>query len=67
VGRGEAFATEPLIALVNLIGRYMNTAAMLACFGVPAPARLTTTHPQALRGQVLNRSRSSAASAGVSP
>jgi 4-carboxymuconolactone decarboxylase len=33
----ETFGTEPLIALVNLIGRYMNTAAMLACFGVPAP------------------------------
>jgi 4-carboxymuconolactone decarboxylase len=33
----ETFGTEPLIALVNLIGRYMNTAALLACFGVPAP------------------------------
>jgi 4-carboxymuconolactone decarboxylase len=33
----EAFGPERLIALVNLIGRYMNTAAMLACFAVPAP------------------------------
>jgi 4-carboxymuconolactone decarboxylase len=33
----EAFGTERLIALVNLIGRYMNTAAVLACFAVPAP------------------------------
>jgi 4-carboxymuconolactone decarboxylase len=33
----ETFGTEPLIALVNLIGRYMSTAAMLACFAVPAP------------------------------
>jgi 4-carboxymuconolactone decarboxylase len=33
----DAFGAERLIALVNLIGRYMNTAAMLACFGVPAP------------------------------
>ncbi len=33
----EAFGEERLIALVNLIGRYMNTAAMLACFAVPAP------------------------------
>ena len=31
------FGTEKLIALVNLIGRYMNTAAVLACFRVPAP------------------------------
>jgi 4-carboxymuconolactone decarboxylase len=34
----EAFGTEKLIALVNLIGRYMNTAAILACFGVPVPS-----------------------------
>jgi 4-carboxymuconolactone decarboxylase len=33
----EAFGPERLIALVNLIGRYMNTAAVLACFAVPAP------------------------------
>ena len=32
-----AFGPEKLIALVNLIGRYMNTAAVLACFRVPAP------------------------------
>jgi 4-carboxymuconolactone decarboxylase len=32
-----AFGTEPLIALVNLIGRYMSTAAVLACFAVPVP------------------------------
>lgn len=34
----EAFGTEKLIALVNLIGRYMSTAAILACFGVPVPS-----------------------------
>jgi 4-carboxymuconolactone decarboxylase len=33
----EAFGTEGLIALVNLIGRYMNTAALLTCFRVPVP------------------------------
>jgi 4-carboxymuconolactone decarboxylase len=33
----ELFGVEDLIALVNLIGRYMNTAAMLACFSVPVP------------------------------
>ena len=33
----EAFGPERLIALVNLIGRYMSTAALLACFAVPAP------------------------------
>jgi 4-carboxymuconolactone decarboxylase len=33
----QAFGPERLIALVNLIGRYMNTAAVLACFRVPAP------------------------------
>jgi 4-carboxymuconolactone decarboxylase len=31
------FSTEQLIALVTLIGRYMNTAALLAAFRVPAP------------------------------
>jgi 4-carboxymuconolactone decarboxylase len=31
------FGVAGLVALVNLIGRYMNTAAMLACFRVPAP------------------------------
>ena len=33
----DVFSTEQLIAMVNLIGRYMNTAAVLACFRVPAP------------------------------
>jgi 4-carboxymuconolactone decarboxylase len=33
----DTFGPEPLIALVNLIGRYMNTAAILACFRVPTP------------------------------
>ena len=33
-----AFSTEQLIALVSLVGRYMNTAALLAAFRVPAPA-----------------------------
>ena len=33
----QAFGTEQLIALVTLIGRYMNTAAVLAAFRVPAP------------------------------
>jgi 4-carboxymuconolactone decarboxylase len=33
----DAFGTDDLIALVNLIGRYMNAAAILACFAVPAP------------------------------
>lgn len=33
----DTFGTDGLIALVNLIGRYMNTAAILACFAVPAP------------------------------
>jgi len=32
-----AFSTEQLIALVTLVGRYMNTAAILAAFRVPAP------------------------------
>ena len=32
-----AFSTEQLVALVTLIGRYMNTAAILAAFRVPAP------------------------------
>ena len=33
----DVFSTEQLIAMVNLIGRYMNPAAVLACFRVPAP------------------------------
>ena len=32
-----AFSTEQLIALVTLVGRYMNTAAILAAFRVPVP------------------------------
>jgi 4-carboxymuconolactone decarboxylase len=32
-----AFSTEQLIALVTLVGRYLNTAALLAAFRVPAP------------------------------
>jgi 4-carboxymuconolactone decarboxylase len=33
-----AFGTNGLVALVNLIGQYLNTSALLACFQVPAPA-----------------------------
>jgi 4-carboxymuconolactone decarboxylase len=33
----SAFGTEKLIALVNVIGRYMSTAAVLATFRVPVP------------------------------
>ncbi|RZQ64592.1 carboxymuconolactone decarboxylase family protein [Amycolatopsis suaedae] len=33
-----AFGTETLVALVNLIGQYLNTSALLTCFQVPAPA-----------------------------
>jgi 4-carboxymuconolactone decarboxylase len=33
-----AFGTNTLIALVNLIGQYLNTAALLTCFQVPAPS-----------------------------
>jgi 4-carboxymuconolactone decarboxylase len=33
-----AFGTNTLIALVNLIGQYLNTSALLACFQVPAPS-----------------------------
>lgn len=32
-----AFGTEGLVALVNLIGQYLNTSAMLALFEVPVP------------------------------
>lgn len=31
------FGTETLVALVNLIGQYLNTSALLTCFQVPAP------------------------------
>lgn len=30
------FGTDGLVALVNLIGPYLNTCALLACFQVPA-------------------------------
>ncbi|CCB71138.1 carboxymuconolactone decarboxylase family protein [Streptantibioticus cattleyicolor] len=33
-----AFGTHTLVALVNLIGQYLNTCALLTCFEVPAPA-----------------------------
>ncbi|MFE9098067.1 carboxymuconolactone decarboxylase family protein [Streptomyces sp. NPDC007264] len=33
-----AFGTNTLIALVNLIGQYLTTSALLACFQVPAPS-----------------------------
>jgi 4-carboxymuconolactone decarboxylase len=32
-----AFGQAGLFALVNVIGRYLNTSAILACFRVPAP------------------------------
>jgi len=32
-----AFGQAGLFALVNIIGRYLNTSAILACFRVPAP------------------------------
>ncbi len=34
----RAFGERRLVALVELIGQYTNTAATLACFDVPAPA-----------------------------
>jgi 4-carboxymuconolactone decarboxylase len=37
------FGTDGLVALVNLIGQYLNTCALLACFQVPAPAPHPTT------------------------
>lgn len=33
-----ALRTDGLVALVNLIGQYLNTCALLACFQVPAPS-----------------------------
>jgi 4-carboxymuconolactone decarboxylase len=36
-----AFGTNTLIALVSLVGQYLSTSALLACFQVPAPG-----HPQ---------------------
>lgn len=32
-----AFGTDTLIALVGLVGQYLTTSALLACFQVPAP------------------------------
>lgn len=32
-----AFGVETLVTLVNLIGQYLTTAALLTCFQVPAP------------------------------
>ncbi|GAA5162531.1 hypothetical protein GCM10023214_29360 [Amycolatopsis dongchuanensis] len=31
------FGVETLVVLVNLIGQYLNTSALLTCFQVPAP------------------------------
>lgn len=36
-----AFGTDGLVALVNLVGQYLNTSALLACFQVPAPTQPT--------------------------
>ncbi|WP_328334913.1 MULTISPECIES: carboxymuconolactone decarboxylase family protein [unclassified Streptomyces] len=40
-----AFDTDGLVALVNLIGQYLNTCALLSCFQVPSPTRHHTTAP----------------------
>jgi 4-carboxymuconolactone decarboxylase len=37
-----AFGIETLVALVNLIGQYLNTSALLACFQVPTPSQHDT-------------------------
>lgn len=37
------YGTDGLVALANLIGQYLNTGALLACFQVPAPAQHPTT------------------------
>jgi 4-carboxymuconolactone decarboxylase len=42
-----AFGTDGLVALVNLIGQYLNTSALLACFQVPAPTPRRTAAPTA--------------------
>lgn len=39
------FGTEGLVALVNLIGQYLNTCALLACFQVPAPVQHRNAAP----------------------
>jgi 4-carboxymuconolactone decarboxylase len=33
----EIFGVSDLVALVHIIGRYMNVAALLACFQIPVP------------------------------
>ncbi|GGL60759.1 hypothetical protein GCM10010129_00320 [Streptomyces fumigatiscleroticus] len=42
-----SFGTDRLVALVNLVGQYLNTCALLACFQVPAPTRHRTGAPAA--------------------
>ncbi|MFD7014860.1 carboxymuconolactone decarboxylase family protein [Streptomyces sp. NPDC059928] len=41
------FDTDGLVALVNLIGQYLNTCALLTCFQVPAPTQRPTSAPTA--------------------
>lgn len=36
-----SFGVDGLVALVNLIGQYTNTCALLTCFDVPAPGPVT--------------------------
>lgn len=36
-----AFDTDGLVAVVNLIGQYLNTCALLSCFQVPAETAAT--------------------------
>ncbi|GAA2690639.1 carboxymuconolactone decarboxylase family protein [Streptomyces lunalinharesii] len=40
-----AFGTNTLIALVSLVGQYLSTSALLACFQVPAPSPDHTEAP----------------------
>lgn len=40
-----AFGTNTLIALVNLVGQYLNTSALLTCFRIPAPSSDHTEAP----------------------
>jgi 4-carboxymuconolactone decarboxylase len=42
-----AFGTDGLVALVNLVGQYLNTCALLTCFQVPAPPLSRTPAPAA--------------------
>ena len=37
---GSQFGEAATVALVSLIGQYMTTSALLACFAVPAPEQL---------------------------